>query len=251
LAVLKYKIESHLDDPKTTLLHREIIKSKPFLKKVYEEWYNELFEQLKNSPKGKVLEIGSGGGFLKEMQPNVITSDILPLDCCDMTFSAEKMPFENGSLTGIVMVNVFHHIPKPTLFLQEAQRTLQKGGRIVMIEPANSILGRFIYQNFHHEPFDPSGRWEIESSGPLSGSNQALPYIYFERDQKKFREEFPELKIVSIRYQMLLRYLISGGVSRKAMVPSWSFSFFKFMETILSPLSKQLGMFETIVAEKI
>ena len=248
--MLKYDIKYDLDDPKTTLIHRDIIKAKPFLRKIYEEWYALLFQKIKNIPQSDILEIGSGGGFLKEIYPNVITSDIMPLECCDMIFSAEKVPFGDKTLGAIVMVNVFHHIPKPSHFLKEAQRTLKIGGKIVMIEPANSLFAKFIYQNFHHEPFDPNGGWEIESSGPLSGSNQALPYIYFERDLKKFENEFPELKVTSVKYQMPFRYLVSGGVSRKALVPSWSFGLLKFVEQVLSPLSKQLGMFQTIEIEK-
>ena len=65
-------------------------------------------------------------------------------------------------------------------FLKEAERTLKSGGKIVMIEPANSWFGLWIYKTFHHEPFDIKGGWEIQSTGPLSGSNQALPYIYFD-----------------------------------------------------------------------
>ena len=35
-----------------------------------------------------------------------------------------------------------------------------------MIEPANSVLGRFIYKNFHHEPFDETGEREIKPGNP-------------------------------------------------------------------------------------
>ena len=250
MGILKYDIKSELDDPQTTLAHRDIIRSKPFLKKIYEEWYGILMKRTGSASGGKIVEIGSGGGFLKEVYPAVTTSDILPLGNCEMIFSAEKMPFANDSLGAIVMVNVFHHIPKPFLFLEEAQRTLQQGGKIVMIEPANSAFARFIYKNFHHEPFDMNGGWEIESTGPLSGSNQALPSIYFERDRAKFENRFTQLKINSIEYFMPFRYLFSGGVSRKAMVPGWSFDFFKIFEKLLSPFSKQLGMFAVTELEK-
>lgn len=249
--MIKYDKIYDLDDPKTTLAHRDIIKAKPFLKKIYEEWYNTIIKSLKDVPEGDILEIGSGGGFLKEIFSQIITSDIMPLECCDKVFSAEDMPYEENTLSAIVMVNVFHHIPNPSLFLKEAGRTLKKGGKVIMIEPANSLWGKFIYRNFHHEPFDTKGGWEINSSGPLSGSNQALPYIYFERDKTKYRQEFPGLKINSITYHTPLMYLLSGGVSRKAFVPNKSYALFKFVEKVLSPLSRQIGMFQTIELQKI
>jgi len=247
---LRYKQQFHLDDPRATLAHREIILRKPFLKKLYEDWYSTFLQVEKEIPGGKFLEIGSGGGFLKEVFPGVITSDILPLECCDRVLSAEEMPFRDGELQGIFMLNVFHHIPHPWMFLKEAERVLSKGGRVVMIEPANSAFGRFIYRNFHHEPFEPAGEWEFPSSGPLSGSNQALPYIYFERDRVKLEKDFPSLKIRKIQYHTPFRYLISGGVSMRPLVPSWSFGFFKGMEKMLTPLSRKLGMFVTVELEK-
>lgn len=247
----KYTIPFDLDDPKATLAHRDLILQKPFLKRLYNDWYDVFINKAKEIKTGKHLEIGSGGGFLKEVFPEVITSDILALPNVDMVFSAEVMPFKENELASIVMLNVFHHIPKPYLFLQEAQRTLVKGGKIIMTEPANSALGRFIYKRFHHEPFEENGPREIKAGNPLSNSNQALPHIYFERDLELFKKEFPLLKINSIKYHSPFSYIISGGVSRSAMLPYFMYNFVKGIEWLFSPLSKQLGLFCTIEVEKI
>ena len=146
------------------------------------------------------MELGSGGGFLKDLMPSIITSDILDLPTNDMVFSALDMPFQDSSVSGIFMVDTFHHIPDSQLFLQEAFRTLKVGGKIVMIEPANSLWGRFIYKNFHHEPFNPKGDWTIPNSGPMSGANGCLPWIVFERDKFVFKNQFPGFEIECINY---------------------------------------------------
>jgi SAM-dependent methyltransferase len=99
-----------------------------------------------NQLKAKWSKLVPVAVFLKEIYPSVITSDIMPLSVCDMQFSAHEMPFENNSLKAIFMLNVLHHIPDNEQFLQEAQRTLQKGGFIYMIEPANTFFSRFIYK---------------------------------------------------------------------------------------------------------
>ena len=250
ISFLKYKTQFDLDDPKATLAHREIILQKPFLKKIYIDWYHEIIARVPKNIRGKILEIGSGGGFLKQLYPNVVTSDILPLETCDMIFSAEEIPFSTNELSAIVMLNVFHHVPHPWKFLKEAERTLERGGRVVMIEPANSFFGRFIYKKFHHEPFNENGEWEIVSTGPLSSSNQALPYIYFERDREKFNKEFVQFKIVEIKYHTSFRYLLSGGVSMKSLVPNWSYGIIKGIETIFDLFGKVFGMFVIIVVEK-
>ena len=246
----KYTIPYSLDDPKTTLAHREIILNKPFLKRLYQDWYDVFIKESRLVGKGIYLEIGSGGGFLKDVFPEVVTSDILDLPVVDKVFSAEVLPFKENELGSIMLLNVFHHIPKPYLFLKEAERTLIKGGKIIMVEPANSALGRFIYKRFHHEPFDEKGGREIESGNPLSNSNQALPYIYFERDTEQFKKDYPTLKITKIQYHSPFMYVLSGGVSRSAMFPYFMYGFFKGLEKLLSPLRKQLGLFCTVIIEK-
>ncbi len=249
--VRAYKIPFSLDDPRTTLAHREIILGKPFLKRLYSDWYRTFIGVCKSVNKGRYLEIGSGGGFLKDLFPEVVTSDILDLPLVDKVFSAEHLPYKENELGCIMMLNVFHHIPRPYLFLKEAQRTLMKGGKIIMIEPASSVLSRFIYKRFHHEPFDVEGQREIEGGNPLSRSNQALPHIYFERDLEWFKKEFPRLRINRIEYHTPFLYALSGGLSRGSMMFDFMYGCFNLLERLLSPFARQLGLFCTIEIEKI
>lgn len=243
---------SHLDLPETTLEHRNIILSKPFLKRIYVDWYTDFKNYSEQqSVKGKIVEIGSGGGFLKDIYPDVITSDIMPLSVCDMQFSAEKMPFENNSLKAIFMLNVLHHIPNSEQFLSEAQRTLKKDGFIYMIEPATTLFSKFIYKNFHHEPFDEKTKeWKFESKGPLSDANGAIPWIIFKRDYKKFQELFPDLELVTFQYHTPFKYLLSGGLSKPNLIPYFLFGFISFVEKIISPLNSKIALFQTIIVRK-
>ncbi len=99
-----------LDDPATTLLHAEIIQKKPFLKKLYIDFYRQ-FEKAVSDSKNKVLvELGSGGGFIKEVINNVITSDVLELPNVDKVFSALDMPFEEAS------VDAFFYVQRPSSY---------------------------------------------------------------------------------------------------------------------------------------
>lgn len=243
---VKYKFKYEINQPQRTLEHKKIIKNKLFLYKLYQEWYQEFVQEFNKNPTGKYIELGSGGGFLKEIIPQVITSDVLPLAENDMCFSALSMPFEAQELDGIFMIDTFHHIPDAEQFLKEAKRTLKSKGKIIMIEPANSFWGRFIYKNFHHEAFEPLSGWKFPQNGPLSDANGALPWIVFERDKKIFKKKFPEFQIEAIKYHSPLRYLISGGLSFKQPVPDFFYPFFKFMDTMLVKISKQNSMFMTI-----
>lgn len=248
---LKHKFIHGLDSPLRTLEHAKIIQKKYFLRKLYTSWYEILFKQIPDYSGKKIVELGSGGGFLKELAPEVITSDFLDLPSNDMCFSALEMPFNSAELDGIFMIDTFHHLPDVAQFLTEADRTLKLGAKIIMIEPANSRWGRWIYQNFHHEPFQPAGDWKIPTSGPLSGANGALPWIVFERDHVIFTQQYPNLKIESIDYHTPLLYLLSGGVSMYQLLPNFCYPLVAWLDHNILKMSKQASMFMTVVIQKI
>jgi SAM-dependent methyltransferase len=210
-----------------------------------------MLKEAEGLPEGKIVEIGSGGGFLKELNPNIITSDILPFPHCDLTFSGEEMPFNDNELSAILMIDVLHHIPDSISFFREAQRVLKPGGKIIMIEPANTNFSRFIFQKFHHENFDPdSASWSFPTSGPLSGANGALPWIIFTRDYDKFKGQFFSFSKEKIKHHTPFAYLISGGLTFKSPLPGWLFRPFRWLEALLSPFNNYLAMFQTIVVVK-
>lgn len=241
------------DDPRTTELRRRIIKEKAFLRKIYEEWYADLIAAIPapNVCPGKILELGSGGGFLKELLPECITSEVFPCSGVDMILDGRKLPFADNSLRAIVMVDVFHHIPNVAEFLSEAQRTLTPSGVVAMWEPWNTPWGRFIYQYLHSEPFEPEAeKWEFPESGPLSGANGALPWMVFERDKHIFEQRFPQFAPHVQKLDYPFSYLISGGVSRRALVPGIFFSAHRKLERYLSYLKSTLSMFALILVYK-
>lgn len=240
-----------LDDPGVTLLHARIIREKPFLKRVYTDFYKQ-FAELVPEHQGKILvELGSGGGFIKEVISNVITSEVVEVPNVDKVFSALDMPFENESVDAFFMIDVLHHIAEPRIFFAEALRCLRVGGRVVMIEPANTLFSRFIYKYFHHETFDVGAGWELEQAGRLSHSNSAMPWIIFSCDRRIFEREFPTLKIIRIRNHTPLRYLLSGGLTLRQLLPSFAYTPVKMLEYLLWPLNNLLGMFQTIELRKI
>jgi len=240
-----------LDDPAATLLHAKIVQKKPFLKKLYIDFYKQFRRAVPDFEKKVLVELGSGGGFIKEVIGSVITSDILELPNVDKVFSAVSIPFEEASVDAFFMFDVLHHIADPKAFFKEALRCLKVSGKIVMIEPANTLWARFIYRNFHHERFDTQAKWGLEETGPLSQGNGAIPWIIFSRDRKIFENEFPSLRIVNMRNHTPLRYLLSGGLTLRQLVPSFTYPLIKAVEYGLSPINDWLGMFQTIELQRV
>jgi SAM-dependent methyltransferase len=239
-----------IDSPQTTNLRKQIIRSKPFLRKIYEEWYRAIVAEVPDGP-GGVLELGTGAGFLREYLPALITSDVFPIEGVDLVIDAADLPFADAELKAIVMTNVLHHFADVRAFLDEATRCVRPGGRVVMLEPWNTLWARIIYRRLHHEPFEPAAKeWGFDGDGPLSDANGALPWIVFRRDRERFEREYPTWRVRSIRETMPFRYLASGGVSMRSLMPGWSFSLWKGVERLLHPLRQMLGMFALITLEK-
>ncbi len=244
------KLIQDLDSPDTAAIHKKIIQKKVFLKKLYLDFYSEFKQALAKAPKGLSVEIGSGSSFLKELVPEVITTDLFAMPNIDIVLSGTALPFKDNSVSVFFLQNVLHHIQDPITFFHEIKRCLINKGIIIMIEPYNSLWGRFIYKYFHHESFDVKAKWELNGQGRLTDANSALPWIIFFRDRATFEKLFPELRIQRLVPHTPLRYLLSGGLSIIQLIPSSMYNIVKGVETILSPLNKYLGMFITIELEK-
>ncbi len=240
-----------IDDPGTTELRRNIILSKPFLRAIYEDWYGQIVRRLPAGD-GAVLELGSGAGFFKEFVPDVITSEVFACEGVDLIADARDLPFASGALRAIVMTDVLHHIPDVAAFFKEAARCVRPGGALVMIEPWVSTWSRWIYTHLHHEPFEPEAKlWELPAGGPLSGANGALPWIVFERDRARFEEEHPALKIEEVRPTMPFRYLVSGGVSMRTLMPAMATPMWRAAESLCKPQMDKLAMFALISVRRV
>jgi SAM-dependent methyltransferase len=241
-----------LDDVRTTLLHATILQRKGFMKRLYTDFYRQLNRLVREHAAGQsvLVELGSGGGFIKDVIAHAVTSDVLEIATVDRVFSATRMPFEDGSVDAFVMIDVLHHLGEIETVFHEFLRCLKPGGAVVMIEPANTLWGRFIYHHFHHEPFEPDAGWGFASKGPLSAANGALPWIVFHRDRERFLTEFAGLDIVHTCLHTPFAYLVSGGFTLRQLAPAGCYRLVRGVEWVLSPLNRWIGMFETIVLRK-
>lgn len=248
---------ANLDDPSTTWLRRDIIEQKRFLHRIYEEWYTMLASAVP-APGGSAdaghapaLELGAGAGFCHKYIGDLITTEIFRCPDITMVLDACALPFEDRSLRAVVMTDVLHHIPRVRDFFAESARCVRPGGVIAMVEPWVTSWSRLIYTKLHHEPFRPdTDAWEFPTNGPLSGANGALPWVLFERDRARFEAEFPMWRIETVRPLMPFRYLVSGGVSLRGLVPSWSYGAWTALERAMTPWHHRWAMFAFIVLRR-
>ena len=207
--------------PEFFRIQNELIAERPALRHCYDVWYRTLLDDpaVRNAPPdARFLELGSGGSRLKEFDARIITSDVAP-GIAELVVDARQLPFPDASLHGIFLTHVFHHIPDVSRFLREAERVLVPGGVIGMIEVAATPFARFFFKHFHPEPFVPGLDWTFEQNDSMMDSNQALSWIVFERDLARFQREHPGLVLEEKHWLPWLPYLLSGGVTRRDVLP--------------------------------
>ncbi|MBU1908976.1 MAG: class I SAM-dependent methyltransferase [Verrucomicrobia bacterium] len=239
------------DDPQITLRQRDVLQKNRAARFSFGQFYRELAGVAQASPPGLRVEIGSGAGFLEEFIPGLVKTDVVPLPFTHQVCRAEAMPFDDGRVGALFMVNVLHHVRRPGDFFREAVRVLAPGGRVAMIEPFNSSFSRFVYRRLHHEPFDPDvPSWDLPEGGRLSAGNNALPWIIFVRDRARFEQEHPSLEIERVRPHSGLVHLLSGGVTTRPFVPAFILPGLAALERRAGRLMRHLALFMTVVLKK-
>ena len=243
-----------VDSPELLVVHRQIMMEKRIMREVFTEFYQTCinYDNAYFKGDGLRIEIGAGVSFFKEVYPEIIATDIKAADNLDRVLDALYMDLEPQSVRAFYGLNCFHHFPNPDKFFRELDRTLVTGGGCVLIEPYYGPLAAKMYKSlFDTEIFDPNQKEWVSNSSIMHGANQALSYIVFVRDRKIFEERYPNLEIVQIKpLSNYLRYLLSGGLNFRSLVPGFMSPAIRALEWLISPVNKILGLHYAIVIRK-
>ena len=211
--------------------------SKRLLRTVYESFYSQIVALIDPALKGKIVELGSGVGNLKSAIPHAICTDLFPNPWLDAVCSAYAMPFENRSVSHLVLFDVFHHLERPDAFFKEARRVLINGGRVIIFEPYMSASSMAVYGLLHHEP--------VAWKAPINHSDDAPPEDRYYAAQGNatrlfFRPDHrPWLKGWNVFHKrpiVCFSYLLSGGYSKPAMYPEFALPLVQKIDSLLSSL---------------
>ncbi len=223
--------------------------SRPVVRRLYQEWFQLLAARL--SPvNGDTVELGSGFGALRETIPELITTDVVESPWADRVADAASLPFEDGTLANLLLVDVLHHVPHPRACFEEAERVLAPGGRMLMLEPFCAPLSTPAYGRLHEEHLDfevnPEAPQGDETGDPFD-ANIALPTILFWRRPSTVARWAPGLRVVERMRLAWLVYPLSGGFSRPSLVPERLLGPALAVERLLGPAFNPLAAFRCLV----
>ena len=203
--------------------NRRSWQGKPLLQSIYARFYEQILTLVQPELPGRIVEIGSGIGNLKSHLPHAVTTDLFPNPWLDVVCDGYELPFLRGSVSHLLLFDVFHHLQAPNCFLKEARRVLADQGRLILFEPYISWASLPVYGLLHHEPV--GWRQPIEMAGTLS-----RPRRYYAAQGNATRLFFGKaqpagLEGWSVFYATAFAsfsYLLSGGFSKPAFYPeSW------------------------------
>lgn len=126
-------------------------------------WFNgrqdiiKMFLRSNRAHYGTVLDIGCGSGHflrsIKDISTNRFGIDEHSYSTADHTVKegdARALPFEDGSMDLVTMLDVLEHIPESDTALGEVRRVLDRGGLFLLTVPAFQFLYSPHDKNNHH-----------------------------------------------------------------------------------------------------
>lgn len=244
-----------VDGPERLVAHQAVLSRKAMIRGVFED-FHAVFAELDQhflTGDGAVIELGAGVFPVRETIPGVLATDVVAAPHLDRILDASAMNLPDASTRAFYLQNVFHHFHQPRLFFEELRRTLVPGGGAILIEPHSGPLASLLYPRlFASEGFDKSARaWESSIDGPMSGANQALSYLVFDRDLAQFNAAYPDMEVVHRDVlDNYLRYLLSGGLNFRSLLPDRAAGALRRVERWLSPFRNFAGLHQVIVLRK-
>jgi SAM-dependent methyltransferase len=227
-------------------------RERPLVRALYDDWFSLVQSQLSPVP-GLAVELGAGIGKFREKCPWVVATDVEPTKWAQEIVDAQALPYEDGQLASLILIDVFHHLPRPARFLDEAARTLRPGGRAIVLDPYCSPVSTVLYRRFHRERADMNDDpFRTDASvveDPLA-SNQALATLAFFKRRGELARRWPALRLVDRRRLALLTYPLSGGFTGRRLIP-WRVGLaLRRLEPLAAPLAPVLAFRCLVVLER-
>lgn len=198
-------------------------KKKPALRAIYKTFHQTIARHLAPLPLPTV-ELGSGVADIQLVIPGCIRTDIFPNPWIDQVENAYALSFDSDSLANLILFDVFHHLRYPGTALQEFDRVLVPGGRVILFEPCVSLLGRLVYGMLHPEPL--ALNQPIQWYAPPAWNPGQIDYYAAQGNasrlflKSKIQQDLSRFRVVATQRYAALSYVASGGYSKPQMYPT-------------------------------
>jgi SAM-dependent methyltransferase len=220
----------------------ETWKNKPLLRLIYAGFYESIIALLDPKLPGRIVEIGSGVGNLKSHLPQAISTDLFSNPWLDVVCDGYELPFIDGSLSNLILFDVFHHLRAPNAFLREARRVLIRDGKLILFEPFISWFSFPVYGLLHHEPVawrEPINfAEELPRPRDYYAAQGNATRLFFRREKPGWPVGW---RVFHAEAFARFSYLLSGGFGKPALYPSRWLPWLQQFDTTLSRWPRLFG----------
>lgn len=224
--------------------------NKPVLRRAYREFHERIAAHIDRSLTGKIVELGSGIGNIRDVIPGCLRTDLFANPWIDRVENIYSLSFAGGECSHLILFDVFHHLRHPRTALQECRRVLQSGGRVILFEPYISVAGRLVYGPLHHEPIafnDP-----IDPDAPPGFAPSRDPYYAAQGNATRvfWNLEHPEIlngwEVIARERIGAWPYALTGGYSKPQLYPAMLYGVVAAFDRMLD-LAPSLSALRTLV----
>ena len=223
---------------------------KPLLQNIYTEFYSKILQQIDANVPGAVVEIGSGIGNLRTHFPKAISTDLFPNPWLDIVCDGYEIPFIEGSVSHLVLFDVFHHLKAPRAFLKEAGRVLSGNGKIIIFDPYISLTSYPFYE-LHHERVNWNEPIFMDDKLPRPRSyytsQGTSTRLFFRNESEGWLTGW---RVAHAEAFAGFRYLLSGGYSKPAVYPAALYPLLKKIDATLTKWPRLFGARCLVVLER-
>jgi SAM-dependent methyltransferase len=218
---------------------------KPVLRRAYRDFHRRIASHIDRTRQGKIVELGSGIGNIRDLVAGVVRTDLFPNPWIDQVENAYRLSFADGELSHVIMFDVFHHLRHPRTALQECRRVLQPNGRVIIFDPYVSLAGRLVYGPMHHEPIglgdpivpDAPAAFAADTDGYYAAQGNATRVFW--------QGEYPEIldgwEVVARERIGAWPYALTGGYSKPQLYPG-------FLYRPLSLIDRAVSLMPSVAA---
>ena len=234
--------------------NREAWGRKPMLREIYHDFYRLIAARIDPQLAGPIVELGSGMGRIKDVIPQCVTTDLFPNPWLDRRENCYRLSFADGSVSHLILFDVWHHLRYPGTALQEFHRVLAPGGRLILFEPAASWLGRFIYHFFHHEPV--AVREPIIWAAPAGFSAEDADYYAAQGSATRLfwwgegHDRLAGWRLHEVRPVTSFDYFATGGFSGPQLGGRFLHGLMRALDFLASPFPRVFAARLLVVMEK-
>ena len=213
---------------------------KPVLRRAYRDFHRRIAAHIDRTLSGKIVELGSGIGNIRDVVPGVVRTDLFPNPWIDQVENVYRLSFADGELSHVIMFDVFHHLRHPRTALQECRRVLKPNGRLIIFEPYVSLAGRLVYGPLHHAPIafddpivpDAPTAFSADTDGYYAAQGNATR-VFWRGDHQEILDGWD---VIARERIGAWPYALTGGYSKPQLYPGFLYGTLSLLDQAVSML---------------